>query len=409
MVRGARVILGLSALLWALIIGGFLYACTPAKAQVDKGTIVSDINVLFADNIVNAITAADLRFVSTLIVSSYVDFITCQAVGGIVYWGTNVVSPVSSPVCLPKGTTGQFLQTGSITPTWTTLGNALTAGRSINITQAITPTIAVSDITLNNLSDLITTGYLVRTGSASPVYVSRTISGVAGSVITTNIDGISGNTLISLPSISNLLDALGAAQGDVLFRTSSGWTVLTPGVSGTVLSSGGAGHDVSYVAVAGTGTVTSLLCGTGLTCTPNPIIGSGTVTPTLATSPNIWSATQFPLVDAQILNNSVNPSPVGTGSGTFTLDMSGGVDFVLTLGTTPVFANPVNVQPGRTGCIWITQPTTTYYLPSSFGTNWKFSGGISPTFTAAASAIDMFCYKAKTTTFVGGVLNGDFR
>lgn len=410
MVRGGRVILGLSAVLW-LAIAGLVYACTPARAQVDKQSLVNNINTLFADNIVNAITAAQLRFITTEIVSSYVDFITCQSSGGLVYW-TTTASPTASPFCLPRGTAGQFLQTGTITPSWINLVSALISGRSIGITGTITPTIAVSDIALNNLSDLITTGYLIRSASTSPVYTTGSISGTVGQVITTNNTGVGGTTTISLTAVTNLLDSqFGSAQGSVLFRSATGWAVLTPGVSGTVLSSGGSGNNVSYVAVAGTGTVTSLLCGTGLTCTPNPIIGSGTITPTIATSAQVWGAVNYPLIDAEKLNEVGNPVTLIMTTATVTLDLSLGVDFNLTLNTTPTFVNPVvtTSQTGRTGCIWITQPTTTTYQPGSFGANWKFSNGVSPSFTTSAGGVDLMCYKARTTSFVGFMLNNNFK
>lgn len=47
-------------------------------------------------------------------------------------------------------------------------------------------------------------------------------------------------------TVAAALDALGATQGDVLYRGASGWTVLTPGTSGQLLETGGASADPSW-------------------------------------------------------------------------------------------------------------------------------------------------------------------
>lgn len=48
-------------------------------------------------------------------------------------------------------------------------------------------------------------------------------------------------------AISAVLDSLGSTRGDVLYRGASGWTALAPGTAGNVLSTGGAGADPSWV------------------------------------------------------------------------------------------------------------------------------------------------------------------
>ena len=49
------------------------------------------------------------------------------------------------------------------------------------------------------------------------------------------------------------LDHYGTAQGDILYRGASGWTVLSPGTSGYVLQTGGAAANPSWVTPGGGG------------------------------------------------------------------------------------------------------------------------------------------------------------
>src|SRR3990167_5131170 len=56
-----------------------------------------------------------------------------------------------------------------------------------------------------------------------------------------------------LSSATAALDSLGSTRGQVLYRGASAWTVLSPGTSGSVLLSGGAGADPSWGAAAGGG------------------------------------------------------------------------------------------------------------------------------------------------------------
>lgn len=93
----------------------------------------------------------------------------------------------------------------------------------------------------------------------------------------------SGGTAVpSALSASNVLDFIGAVQGDVLYRSASGWSVLAPGTNGFVLTTGGASANPSWTNPASGGTVTSIATNNGIT--------GGTITTTgtigLATIPS---------------------------------------------------------------------------------------------------------------------------
>lgn len=65
-----------------------------------------------------------------------------------------------------------------------------------------------------------------------------------------------GAGVVEEMTASELLDFVGSTQGQILFRGASGWAVLSPGSSGQVLQSGGAGADPSWATVSGGGGLT---------------------------------------------------------------------------------------------------------------------------------------------------------
>lgn len=70
--------------------------------------------------------------------------------------------------------------------------------------------------------------------------------------------------------------AFGSTQGSLLYRNNTAWSVLPPGTNGFVLKTQGAGANPVWSTPTGSGTVTAVNCGSGLTCSPSPIIGIGT-------------------------------------------------------------------------------------------------------------------------------------
>lgn len=57
----------------------------------------------------------------------------------------------------------------------------------------------------------------------------------------------------ALVTISTVLDTISSTRGTVLFRGASAWSALTPGTSGNVLTTAGAGADPGWVAPSGGG------------------------------------------------------------------------------------------------------------------------------------------------------------
>ena len=414
-----------------LVALSLLLSSISAQAQVAKSTIVSDINGLFADNTAGAITAGDLRYVTTEIVSSYVDWLSCTTSGGMIYY------TVGTPTCLLAGTQGQYLRGGTI-PSWQSLASGLTAGTGIGISGTITPTVSVSDYVLNGLQSLASTGFVALSATGTPdTFVSRTLSASTGIGIT-NPSGIAGNPSISLnnqiaaggpigstttvPSItynaqgqltavssntisaSTLLDVLGSAQGDIIYRGGSGWAVLTPATSGQVLAPGGASANPSWVTVAGTGTVTSITCNGGLT--GGAITTSGTCAVDIATNANFEAGTASKILDAAGVFTPETTTTYGT---TTAFDFNTFINTKVTLTGNITTMNCSNMKAGQAGTISYVQDSTgsrtAAFNTGTCSTTLKFSGATFPTLTTSASAIDILSYSCRSSTYCAAGLS----
>lgn len=107
------------------------------------------------------------------------------------------------------------------------------------------------------------------------------VSGIVNALPTipnnTLFANISGSTAAPTGvTLSALLDAIfGTTQGALIYRSGSVWTVLSPGTNGQVLQTQGAGANPQWSNTAGSGSVTNVATGTGLT--GGPITTTGTV------------------------------------------------------------------------------------------------------------------------------------
>lgn len=139
--------------------------------------------------------------------------------------------------------------------------------------------------------------------------ISANSSGAAGQIpdqrILANITGASATP--TGKTLTNLLDTImGAQQGAILHRGGAIWQQLGPGAAGQLLSTNGSAANPSWITASGTGTVTSVSAGSGLTASTNPIVGTGDIS--LAQIPN-----------NRILANSTGASAAPTSNSLTTL------------------------------------------------------------------------------------------
>lgn len=119
------------------------------------------------------------------------------------------------------------------------------------------------------------------------------IGSIANNTLLGNVSGSTANPTAN--TLSSYIDsAISSTQGSLLYRNASSWVALAPSTAGQVLSTNGAGADPSWLTIAGTGTVTSVDTGTGLT--GGPITGSGTISiaNTAVTAGTYGTASQVP-------------------------------------------------------------------------------------------------------------------
>jgi hypothetical protein len=206
----------------------------PEGMAVDDGSMMSNISGTVAAAVANTF-------------SDYLDHVLGSSIRGTLLYrgGTGWIA-------LPPGADGLFLQTHDAgnDPTW-----AIGASGVVSITAGTG----------------ITTG-------GSPITSSGTIAldTIADARIMANI---SGATAAPTPqTLSAILDhILTNARGTVLVRNISGWVGLAPGTSGYYLKTQGAGADLTWDAPVGSGTVTSIAAGSGISTGGSPITATGTV------------------------------------------------------------------------------------------------------------------------------------
>lgn len=95
-----------------------------------------------------------------------------------------------------------------------------------------------------------------------------------------------------------------------------------------------------------------------------------------------------------------------TDGATITPDFSLGNNYSVTLAGNRTLANPTNLVAGQTGSIFITQDATGSRT-LAYGSSWKFAGGVVPTLSTGANAVDRIDYTVRTTSSIHAVLTAN--
>lgn len=106
------------------------------------------------------------------------------------------------------------------------------------------------------------------------------------------------------------------------------------------------------------------------------------------------------LSSAQSWTAAQRGTPVAlTDAASVTSNFALGNNFTLTIGGNRTLGNPSNVVAGQAGQIVVTQDGTGSRT-LAYASNWKFAGGVAPTLSTAAGAVDILSYYAFDSTHI---------
>ena len=214
-------------------------------------TTISKLTIGSANQIMNVNTGATAPQWTGL--SSLIDTVfTASAQGTVLYRGA------SNWVALGPGTNGQFLTSGGAAAnvSWTTGASSGVTSITFGSTGLTPSTASTGAVTVAGTLGVGFggTGFATYSigdtiyASGATAFTKRAI-GSAYQISAVN----AGATAPTWQGLSSLIDnALSAStQGQVLYRNASAWVPLAVGTSGQVLTSGGAGANISWTTAAG--------------------------------------------------------------------------------------------------------------------------------------------------------------
>jgi hypothetical protein len=108
-----------------------------------------------------------------------------------------------------------------------------------------------------------------------------------------------------------------------------------------------------------------------------------------------------------IQNGAVAVIGTLTDAATITPDLAADCNFTVTLGGARTIANPTNITAGQSGSIFIVQDGVGNRT-TAWGSFWDFSGGVPPTLSTAANAVDRVDYIVRSATSIHTVFTANY-
>lgn len=253
-------------------------------------------------------------------------------------------------------------------------------------------TISASNLGGTNTGDVTVAGqgYITITGQRVSAGLIANSNLTTMAAVTMKANATTSAAAPADVSLSTFLDAaVSGAQGDFIYRGASSWVRLAAGTSGQVLSTNGVSANPTWITAAGTGTVTSVSGGAGLTFSTNPITTAGDIR--LDTSAkNNWTAQQgfaaATLTDASAINWNLTSQQVAK----LTRNISG----------TGQIQDPTNMQSGNTYILQVTKGSAnTATLTWTSAYRWPSS--TAPVLTTSSGAVDIFTFVCIASVMYG--------
>jgi hypothetical protein len=249
------------------------------------------------------------------------------------------------------------------TPIFTGNAQAVTPGAGNNTTSIATTAFVHGEIAnIPGIPDASITYAKIQNISASSRVLGRI---AAGAGVTQELAGADLVTIID----GNLTSVMTPGNWNIVYHNGSGVRTAIPvGAAGTSLQGNGVAAAPSFTAWA----TAAQFAGNS----------ANAVLPTNA----VWTAA----------------APVAlTDAATVTPDFSTGFDFIWTIGAAGrTLVNATNLKPGQKGLIYLVQDATGSRTITTWGSFYKFPGGLKPTLSTAVNAVDVVSYAVKSATEV---------
>lgn len=319
---------------------------------------------------------------------------TTGSFSGLLTGATATFSGMVSANAGISSTTGNF--SGLITGATATFSGLVSANAGLRATTVSASGVIggsnlsgsnTGDVTLAGQNYLAISGQAISAGRITNAHLANMNAFTIKSNIQSSAAAATDNTL------STIIDTAvsGAAHGDILYRGNGTWTKLTAGTSGQYLMTQGVSASPVWGTVAGTGTVTSVSAGDGLTASPNPITAAGAIQ--LNTSAqHSWTQQQgfalATLTDASAVAWDVRNQQVAqlviAGTGTRTVQ------------------DPTGMANGHTYILIVVKGSTGSGT-LAFTSAYRWAGGTPPTLTATSGASDVFSFVS-----IGSAMYGSY-